>query len=202
MERKIFSGKTVEEAKEIAINELQQQEEDLIFVNGEEKKSLFNKKCEIEVIEKKEVIVFIKETLKNIVEQMGCDVNIEYKNRDDYEYFNIISKNSSILIGKKGRTLDALQILMTQIVSNEVGCYIKLQIDVADYKKNRQGRLEKLAKYTAKDVAMAKCEVKLDPMNSYERRIIHNILSNSKDVYTESIGEEPNRCVVIKPKED
>ena len=69
------------------------------------------------------------------------------------------------------------------------------------YKENRKKRLEKMAKYTAKDVAKTKTEAHLEPMNSYERRIIHSILSNNKYVYTESVGEEPNRCVVVKPKE-
>ena len=84
----------------------------------------------------------------------------------------------------------------------ELNTYYKFIIDVSDYKRKRVIRLEKLAKYTAKDVAKSKMPVNLEPMNSYERRIIHNALNNSKDVITESEGEEPNRYVVIKPKED
>ena len=73
---------------------------------------------------------------------------------------------------------------------------------VNEYKEKREKSLEGLAKRVAREVAATKIEVKLDSMNSYERRIIHNILTNNKRVYTESEGEEPNRYVVVKPKED
>lgn len=202
MEKKVYSAKTIEEAKKLAIDELDEKEENLIFIEKEEKKSLFSKKVEIEVIKKDDVIKFIKEFLKNIVNDMGLDANIEYKTREETEWFNIITSNNPILIGKNGRTIDAIQTILNQVLNKEIEAYFRVQIDVGDYKIKKQGRLEKLAKYTAKDVAMSKCEVKLEPMNAYERRIIHNILTNSKDVKTESVGEEPNRCVVIKPKEE
>ena len=202
MEKKLYSGKTLEEAKEIALKDLNLSEEEVFFIEKEEKKSLFSKKIEIEVIKKEEIIKKIKELIIKIIYDMGIEGNIEYKERDEISYFNILAKDSSILIGKNGRTIDALQIIISQAINNELGGYFKIQIDVADYKKKKQIRLEKLAKYTAKDVARSKCEVKLEPMNSYERRIIHNVLTDSKDVYTESVGEEPNRYIIIKPKED
>ena len=76
----------------------------------------------------------------------------------------------------------------------------KIVVDVADYKLAKQKRIEHIAKMAAKSVGKTKIEVSLDPMNSYARRIVHNTLANSRDVYTESFGEEPNRYVVIKPK--
>ena len=95
---------------------------------------------------------------------------------------------------------------MTTIVNGylntELGRTYKFIIDVNEYKEKREKSLEGLAKRVAREVAATKIEVKLDSMNSYERRIIHNILTNNKKVYTESEGEEPNRYVVIKPKED
>ena len=106
------------------------------------------------------------------------------------------------MIDKNGRTIDALQTITNSYLLEELKEYYRVTIDVNDYKQKKTRRLEKLAKYTAKEVAKSKVEVKLDPMNSYERRIIHNALTNSKDVKTESTGEEPNRCVVIKPIED
>ena len=202
MEKKLYSGKTIEEAKEVALKDLNLSEEEVFFIEKEEKKSLFSKKNEVEVIKKEEIVKYIKDLIIKIITDMGIECNVEYKNRDEIAYFNIMTKDSSILIGKNGRTIDALQIIISQAVNNEINGYFKIQIDVADYKKKKQIRLEKLAKYTAKDVATSKCEVKLEPMNSYERRIIHNILTNSKDVFTESIGEEPNRCIIIKPKDE
>ncbi len=201
MEKQVFSGKTIEEAKELALRELELSEEKVIFIEKEEKKSLFSKKAEVEVIKREEIVQFTKDYIKNLISNIGLEANIEYKNRDDVDYFNILTNNNSILIGKNGRSIDAIQIIVNQVVNNELGKYMKIQIDVSDYKKKKQIRLEKLAKYTAKDVAMSKQSVKLDPMNSYERRIVHSILANSKDVETESVGEEPNRCIVIKPKE-
>ena len=75
-------------------------------------------------------------------------------------------------------------------------------MDVENYKDKKVARLEKIAKQTAKEVLKTKIDVHLENMNSYERRIIHNVLSENKHVYTESVGEEPNRHIVIKPKED
>ena len=76
-----------------------------------------------------------------------------------------------------------------------------MDIDINSYKEKHEKSIEHLAKKIAREVAESKIPVKLDSMNSYERRIVHSILSDDKYVYTESIGEEPNRCVVIKPKE-
>ena len=84
----------------------------------------------------------------------------------------------------------------------ELGRNYKFIIDINSYKEKHEKSIEYLAKKIAREVATSKIPVKLDSMNSYERRIVHNILTNNKKVYTESEGEEPNRCVVIKPKED
>ena len=126
----------------------------------------------------------------------------ETKKRDDQLIYNIITSTSSVLIGKNGRTIEALQILALQMISTKYNTFYRFTVDVNDYKQKRKQRLEKLAKYTAKDVAKSKQAVSLEPMNSYERRIIHNALTNSTDVITISEGEEPNRYVIIKPKED
>ena len=133
---------------------------------------------------------------------MGLNADLEVKKREDTVLFTIYSDHNSILIGKNGRTIDALQILTSQMINSNLNTYYKFIIDVNDYKEHKKTRLEKTAKYTAKEVAKTKVEAHLEPMNSYERRIVHNILNNSKDVITESEGEEPNRHVVIKPKED
>ena len=112
------------------------------------------------------------------------------------------SDNNSILIGKNGQTLQALTTVLKQIVYNEVKQYPYLILDVENYKEKQVKYLERLAKNIAREVAQTKNEVALENMNSYERRIVHNILSENKKVYTISEGEEPNRHVVVKPKED
>ena len=88
------------------------------------------------------------------------------------------------------------------MLKKEIDAPYKFLIDVSDYQKRTDKHIEILAKKLAREVKETKIEVKMDRMNSYQRRIVHNTLSNNKYVYTESIGEEPNRCVVIKPRND
>ena len=202
MNKQIFQGKTKEEAILLAEETLNAKEDELVIIEKDAKKSLFSKKVEIVAITKYELNNEIKKYLLKIIKDMGIDVQIEVKIREQVPYFNIIAPDISILIGKNGRTIDALQILTSKMINSNLNTYYKFIIDVNDYKEHKKTRLEKTAKYTAKEVAKTKVEAHLEPMNSYERRIVHNILNNSKDVITESEGEEPNRHVVIKPKED
>lgn len=202
MEKHRFVGKTYEEAANKAKIELQELEENLIINVIDEKKSLLSKKCEIEVIEKREIRNFIKEKLVNILREMGYQAEVEIQVRQDIPTYRIYSNNDSLLIGKGGKNLEALQIVLRQIVNTETGINYKFFLDVSDYKEKNEHHLEILARRLAREVATTKIEVKMDSMNSYERRIVHNVLTNNKKVYTESVGEEPNRCVVIKPRED
>lgn len=202
MNKQTFQGKTKEEAVNNAKESLNAQEDELLIIERDSKKGLFNKKVEIDAILKTEVNDEIKKYLLKIVKDMGIDAQIEMKVREETPYFSIIAPDASILIGKNGRTIDALQTIANQMVNSNLKTYYRFIVDVNDYKVNKRIRLEKTAKYTAKEVAKTKIEAHLEPMNSYERRIIHNILTNSKDVMTQSEGEEPLRHVVIKPKEE
>ena len=202
MEKHRFVGKTYEEAVNKAKIELQELEENLIMNVIDEKKSLVYKKCEIEVIEKRKIRNFIKEKLVNILREMGYQAEVEIQVKQDIPTYRIYSNNDSLLIGKGGKNLEALQIVLRQIVNTETGINYKFFLDVSDYKEKNEHHLEVLARRLAREVATTKIEVKMDSMNSYERRIVHNVLTNNKKVYTESVGEEPNRCVVIKPRED
>lgn len=200
--RNRYSGKTKEEAINNAKIALQELEKDLYIKEIEVKNSLFNKKVEIEVIRHDDVIEYIKEYLKELIKNMGLTCNLEVKKRENGVNITVISDNNSILIGKNGRTLNALNQLLKQVLFNEIGEYFPFNLDIGEYKVEREHKLESLAKRTAREVAISKVEAKLDPMNSYERRIIHTALADNKKVITESEGEEPNRYVVIKPKED
>lgn len=197
-----YIGKSLEDAINNAKISLQETEENLYIKELETKNGLFSKKVEIEVIRYDDVIEFIKEYLTELVKNMGLTCNLEVKKREPNVTFTIYSDNNSILIGKNGRTLDAITTLTKQVVQKEIGKYFNLTIDIGEYKKEREHRLESLAKKIAREVGYTKVAAKLDPMNSYERRIIHTILADNKKVTTESEGEEPNRYVVIKPKED
>jgi len=200
--RNRYTGKTKEEAINNAKIELQELEEDLYIKEIEVKNGLFNKKVEIEVIRKRDVADYIKDLVKELVNNMGLSCNLEVKKRENGLNLTIISDNNSILIGKNGRTLDAMTSIIKHAIFNEINEYYPFVLDIGEYKQARESRLERIAKQTAREVAISKVAAKLEPMNSYERRIIHTVLADNKKVITESEGEEPNRCVVIKPKED
>ena len=115
-------------------------------------------------------------------------------------HYIIESYENSLLIGIKGKTLEALQILLRNLISTYTKDHIIVSLDIGGYRSNRSHQLEILATKTAKEVAKTKVAVKLQPMNSFERRVIHEKLSDWRDVYTESEGEGENRAIVIKPK--
>lgn len=197
-----YTGKTKEEAINQAKLSLQETENNLYIRELETKSGLFGKKVEIEVICRDDLITYVKNFLKQLIENMGLTANLEVKKREDTVLFTIYSDHNSILIGKNGRTLDAITTITKQMIQNLVNRPFHFTIDIGEYKKQHEERLIRLAKKIAKEVATSKIEAKLDPMNSYERRIIHTTLAEDNRVRTESEGEEPNRYVVIKPKED
>ena len=202
MEKYVFSGKTEEEAIDNAISELNVSKDDILYETKEQKGGLFKgKKVEVTVTKKEDINTFIKETILKIVTDMGFEAQIETKVRDGILNLTIQSNNNKLLIGRDGKNMSALNLIVKQIVQNQVG-YYKFNLDVGEYKLKQQKNLERMAKKVAREVAKSKVEVKLEPMNSYERRIIHNILNDDRYVYTESTGEEPNRCVVIKMRND
>ena len=202
MKKYTYEGKTYDEVKEKALSELKVNEEDLIIINKEEKSSLLKKTAKIEVTTINDLQNYIKETISEILKLMGIETNFEVRRRDKAISIKLFSNNNAILIGKNGRTIGALQTIIRQIVSNQINEKLSILLDVENYKEKKEKNIEYLAKKTAREVAKTKVEVTMDSMNSYERRIVHSVLADDKYVYTESIGEEPNRCVVIKLKEE
>ena len=196
-----YTGKTYEEAVNKAKIDLQELEENLIINTKEEKKTLLSKKIEIEVIEKREVKEYLKKVIKSLLKDMGFDVEIEITVNNDTPTYRLYSTNDALLIGKDGKNLKALTTVVNAILTKEINTNYRFLIDVSDYKEKNDRRIERLAKKLAREVKETKVEVKMDSMNSYQRRLVHNILNNNKYVYTESVGEEPNRCVVIKPRD-
>jgi len=201
MEKYTFNGKTIEEATNKALEELNVTIEDIIINEKEKKQGLFSgKKIEIEVIKKSDIINDINDFLINTTSLMGLDTQIEIKIRDNTVSMRMFSNNNPILIGKNGQTLSAFQTIVKQMLSVKYNTKMNIILDVEHYKEKQIKNIEYLAKKTAREVARTKIEAKLDPMNSYQRRAVHNVLTNFRGVYTESIGEEPNRAIVIKPK--
>ena len=143
-----------------------------------------------------------KRYLEGILKALNIGYQIEARsvNGEEQIHYIIESYENSLLIGIKGRTLEALQILLRALISTYTKDHIITSLDIGGYRSNRSHQLEILATKTAKEVAKTHVAVKLQPMNSYERRVIHEKLSEWRDVYTESEGEGENRAIVIKPK--
>ena len=203
MKKYVFTGKSEDDVLNEALESLKVSEDDIICKFTEQKNRIFKaKKYEVEVVKKSDIDDFIKDFTLKLTKDMGFDVKIEAKKRDGILNITLYSDNNNLLIGKDGKNMSALGVIVRQVIYNELGFFYKFNLDVGEYKLKQQKNLERMAYKVARDVAKSKIEAKLEPMNSYERRIIHNALNDDKYVYTESIGEEPNRCVVIKPRED
>lgn len=198
-----YEGKSLEEAKNNALSELDLNEEEVLIKRKEsEEAGLFkNKKSICQVIIKDEIINYIKDYINKIGELMGIKINIECKKREKYIKINLFTDNNAIIIGKRGKTIDALQKLIRQSIYINTGFLVNLILDVEDYKEKQYNNLEREVKIMAKKVISLKSEVKLDDMNSYARRIVHESLAEYEGVYTISEGEEPNRHIIIKPQE-
>lgn len=196
-----YEAQNKEDAIQKALNDLNTNRDNLLIEIVEEIKGIVKKKVIIKVIKIDEIVNFVKDTLYDITKLMNININLEVRKRDNNITIKIFSDNNNILIGKNGRTLMSLQLLVKQLLFNEVGENIPIMLDVENYKEKRVKNIEFLARKIAKEVVVSKLDVTLDSMNSYERRIVHEVLSKDKHVYTESIGEEPNRCVVVKYKE-
>lgn len=141
--------------------------------------------------------------LESILNSMGIEqFNIEVRTigQESEIHYVIDSSENPLLIGTKGHTLEALQTLIKNLIGSYTKDYIVVTLDIGSYRANRIHQLEILATKTAKSVAKTKIAVKLNPMNSFERRVIHEKLSDWRDVYTESEGEGEERAIVIKPK--
>ena len=203
MEIHKYEGKNLVELKEKALTELNASEEELYIRESEEAGGFLKaKKYKLEIVTKDDVVKYVKDFIVDVVKYMGVSVNIEAKRREKYIQINLFSENSSILIGKNGRTLEAMQTLIKNSLLNKTGFRINVIIDVEDYKEKINKNLEYNVKKIAYEVRKTGIEAKLDPMNSYERRIVHNAIGKIKGVTTKSEGEEPNRCVVIRKEEE
>lgn len=144
----------------------------------------------------------IKKFLTDVFKAMDMEVNITTKfNKEESSVdVDLEGKDMGVLIGKRGQTLDSLQYLLSLVINKESTDYIRVKVDTENYRKRRKETLENLAKNLSYKVKRTRRSVSLEPMNPYERRIIHSALQNDKFVTTHSEGEEPFRRVVITLK--
>ena len=195
-------AKTADEAIEIALNALNVTIDEVdIEIYEEQTKGFFGflKSKDVRVIAKLRTSVEEKAKLylNDILNAMGIVSEVTYKKSDDSLVYNVSGQDMALVIGRRGQTLDSLQYLLSLVVNKDSDNYTRVVLDTEDYRNKREASLEKLANKLAYKVKKTRKEVVLEPMNPYERRIIHASLQNNKYVSTRSEGEDPNRKVVI-----
>lgn len=202
MEVYVYEGKSEELVLEKALNNLNVTENDILIKKEKIKGGLFKSDSfKFTVIKVADIQESIKDFLGELLKLMGLEIQFESSLREKQINIKMYSNNNSILIGKNGQTLSSLTTIVKQYIFNQIGVYPYINLDVENYKDKQVTYLERLAKNIAREVRNTKQPVVMENMNSYERRIVHNILTNFKGVTTESEGEEPNRHVVVKPVE-
>lgn len=198
------TAKTVQEAINLALEELGAQKDDVdIEVIEEGAKGIFgigSKYARVQVTLKNSRLDSAVNFLENVLSKMNVEVEIEKSEDEESIMLKITGKDSGIIIGRRGETLDALQYLTSLVVNRQSDDYKRVIIDIENYRQKREETLVKLAERLAERVARYRKSVTLEPMNPYERRIIHSTLQNNKQVETHSVGEEPNRKVIITLK--
>ncbi len=143
----------------------------------------------------------IKTIIKEFFEKTTFDIEVDVKKSpEETVLIDLKMEDPQIFIGERGETLREIQHLFKMILYKKLGELVLIDLDINDYKKKKIEYLKELAKTSAEEVVLTKTEKELFPMSAYERRIIHMELAEHPNVKTESIGEEPERKVVIKPK--
>lgn len=203
MEVFVYEGKNRDDVFVKALEDLKVQENEVLFKEEKTKGKLFKAETfKFTIIKLTDIQASIKNYLNEILSLMGLEVSFESSIKEKQINIKMYSNNNAILIGKNGQTLSALTTIVKQFVYNQIGLYPYINLDVENYKDKQIYYLEKLAKNIAREVRNTKQEVVMENMNSYERRIVHNVLTDFKGVITESEGEEPNRHVIVKPERD
>ena len=206
MEYTTFTGKTVDDAINKAIVELRVSS-DLLDFEIEDKGSsgilgIGARPAVIKARVKDSIDGNAESFLQDVFRSMNMDVTIvsEYNEEERTLSIDLQGDDMGILIGKRGQTLDSLQYLTSLVVNKKTDEYVRVKLDIENYRERREETLENLARSIAAKVKKSHKPIVLEPMNPYERRIIHSCLQNDRFVFTSSEGEEPYRHVVVSPK--
>lgn len=196
-----YEGKNKEEVLNKALSSISKNENEVFYeINEKEGKLFKSKKYEVSVLKKEEVIKYIREYVQKLSELLNIDIKSEINEKDGIISVVLVTSNNAVVIGKDGKNVNSLQIILRQAVKVQTGFNIKINVDVGNYKIKKMKKIEIEVRKIAKEVLETKIDAKLDPMNSFERRLVHTIVSEFDGLYTESEGEPPNRYVVIKYK--
>lgn len=197
------SVETVESEEVTEVEESVKSEEDSEEERESEEISEEETESDVTIDRNDELFITSKNFLKQMIEDMGIDCDIESRTEGNMIKFNIMCSEESdigIIIGKRGETLDSLQYIVNLVTNRNSDTYIRVILDCNQYRSKRERSLQKLARRLADKAVQTGRDIKLEPMNPYERRIIHTYLQNDENVNTFSQGNEPNRRVIIKRK--
>lgn len=195
----VYEDKTLDKALEKCYLELNVNANDIYYNEEIQKGSLLKaSKVKIEVIKKEDIKILIEQFIKEMCKYVNLNVNIDTDFTDENIKIKIDSDNNAVLIGKNGKMLNSIQTLLKKYLETVTNINLKVYIDIENYKQRKIEILEKNVRKIAKEVKLTKVDAKLDEMNSYERRIVHNIISEYDNLASESFGETPHRYVVIK----
>ena len=199
-------GKTRSEALEKALSKIGLPEEKVEVEVIQENKKKFGiigtrqVKIKVSYDPRDRVVVIAKENLEEILHKMDLTCVVEEAERNGSLCLNIISPQSALIIGKRGETIDALQYLMSRIVSKKMSQKVNVIVDTENYREKHVDKIEKLARKTADEVRSTGRAAFLAPMNSRDRRIVHLTLQDDRNVSTLSKGEGPRRKIKISPR--
>lgn len=205
MKQTTATGQTVKQAVESALAQLQITEDRAdISIVDEGKKGIFGifgaRPAVVKVSVIKDPIEEAKKFLLDVSEKMGAPVTIEVEKNGKQVKFILSGEKIALLIGKRGQTLNSLQFLTQLVINRFSGQYLNVMVDAEHYRERRNETLMHLAQRLAQKAVQTRKEVSLEPMPSYERKIIHTALMENKKIKTYSSGEDPHRHIVIAPK--
>ena len=207
-EWKEFSAKTADEALTNALIQLETTSDQIDYEVIEEEKNgilgLFSKPARIRVRKKEDITDIVRSFLTKTFDAMNLvvEIKIDYDEAERHINIELSGNEMGMLIGKRGQTLDSLQYLTGIVANKKTDNYVKVKIDTENYRQRRKETIENLARNVASKVKKTGRTAFLEPMNPYERRIIHSALQNDRYVTTHSEGEEPFRRVVVTPKRE
>lgn len=198
----IISYKIEEKTKELAIEKIKREfhleEKDFYITKETNSSGIFKgSKMELEIIKKEDIFHYIEQYINTVKENLNMNIQMTLTEKEHCLFIRLTSDNNALLIGKNGKNVNALQHLLQQSIKRQTSFPIKIFMDVEDYKYNKEKKLKKEIEKIAKEVLETKIDVNLDPMNSYDRRLVHTIISTFENLKSISKGEEPNRYIQI-----
>ncbi|WP_139492503.1 RNA-binding cell elongation regulator Jag/EloR [Brevibacillus dissolubilis] len=206
MKKAVTTAKTIDEAVELALKELAVPKSRVkVRVLEEPSKGFLGligtKNAKVEVEVNHDPVEDGKAFLADVLDKMKVSVRIETRPHEDGILFDIVGENLGMIIGRRGQTLDSLQYLVNVVANRHAQKHVRIVLDAENYRTKRKEALEQLAGRIAQKAVSTRRSVRLEPMSAAERKVIHAYLQSRTDVVTYSEGEEPQRYIVVSPKQ-